>query len=65
MHVSFLSVFFGVFFVEEVECFEGVTIPCVFDIDIMELAENVFGGSKLSSLLDFPSVRPYVSLMLD
>ena len=55
----------GVFLVEEGECYEGVTNPCDFDIDIMELAEIVFGGSKLSSLLDFPSVRPYMSLMLD
>ena len=62
---SLLPVNDGVFLVEEGECYEGVTNPCDFDIDIMELAEIIFGGSKLSSLLDFPSVRPYMSLMLD
>ena len=65
VHDSLLPVNNGVFLVEEGECYEGVTNPCDFDIDIMELAEIVFGGSKLSSLLDFPSVRPYMSLMLD
>ena len=65
VHDSLLPVNDGVFLVEEGECYEGVTNPCDFDIDIMELAEIIFGGSKLSSLLDFPSVRPYMSLMLD
>ena len=65
VHDPLLPVNNGVFLVEEGECYEGVTNPCDFDIDIMELAEIVFGGSKLSSLLDFPSVRPYMSLMLD
>ena len=50
---------------EDVRDFVRTAEKCDFDIDIMELAEIVFGGSKLSSLLDFPSVRPYMSLMLD
>ena len=50
---------------EDVKHFVDVASKCDFDIDIMELAEIIFGGSKLSSLLDFPSVRPYMSLMLD
>ena len=50
---------------EDVSVFVKAADKCDFDIDIMELAEIIFGGSKLSSFLDFPSVRPYMSLMLD
>lgn len=38
---------------------------CDLDVGVAELAVILFGDSRQSSLINFPSVRPYMSLMLD
>ncbi|HIZ27028.1 MAG TPA: GNAT family N-acetyltransferase [Candidatus Barnesiella merdipullorum] len=47
----------------ECRCVE--TDSCDLDVDVAELALVIFGDSHQASLIDFPSMRPYMSLMLD
>ena len=55
----------GVYRIADGACGRIEADTCDLDVDVSELASMVFGDSKLSSLLDFPAVRPYMSLMLD
>lgn len=55
----------GLYLIEGGKCCRISAERCDLDVDVAQLALLVFGDSKLSSLLDFPAVRPYMSLMLD
>ena len=57
MHDSLLPVNNGVFLVEEGECYEGVTNPCDFDIDIFHNRRIIDAKSILGVLsLDLTQV---------
>ena len=55
----------GTYRIGDGACRRVESAQCDLDVDVAELALVLFGDSHLSSLLDLPAVRPYMSLMLD
>lgn len=55
----------GIYRIGDGACRRSEGDKCDLDVDVAELALVLFGDSHLSSLLDLPAVRPYMSLMLD
>ena len=55
----------GVYRIADGACGRIETDTCDFDVDVAELALLVFGDSRQDSLVDFPAMPPYMSLMLD
>ena len=55
----------GVYRIADGACGRVEADTCDFDVDVAELALLVFGDSCQDSLVDFPAMPPYMSLMLD
>lgn len=55
----------GVYRIADGVCGRIETDTCDLDVDVAELALLVFGDSHQDSLIDFPAMPPYMSLMLD
>ncbi len=55
----------GDYWIEKGSCVRTAVERPDYEIDITELSEILFGGEEVATLLDFPSLRPYMSLMLD
>lgn len=55
----------GVYRIADGACGRVEADTCDFDVDVAELALLVFGDSRQDSLVDFPAMPPYMSLMLD